>query len=550
MRIKGWGAVLILVILLASGLPGHGAKQNLPLVKGKRVVATVDGEPITLDEFNQALESLKKASPEGVKIGPKAQSELLRRLINGRLIVQEAKRMGLHELPEIKEKVDGFARATLREELLERHVRDVKPDEKEVERIYKGSAQEWKVSSVLFKKEEDAMRMEERLKAGESFEALVDRFATEGKATRGDPGQYVKVKDVQPEIAGVVSKMQLGSVSPPIQIKSGFVILRLEDIRYVDDPGLKERARQEALLKKQGVALEAYDAALKKKYAQIHQDILDSIDYEGEKPGFEAYLKDQRVVAEIKGEKPITVAEMTEYLRRQFYHGVKRAAERKKLNAKKAPILQEMLYKRVLRKEALRLGIDQSESYRTKVRNYETSLIFGVFLVKAIVPDVKVKEDEIKDYYNHHIQEYTLPEMMKIQSLTFAKRSDAEDTLEKLREGADFQWIATHGEGQLDSTAPGVLLFEGKMLTTQDLPQGVQKAVSGARPGDFRLYASPEGHYYVLAIREVVSSKPQPYEDVRSAIARRVHEEKGRQALEEYADKLRAASDVKVYWKD
>ena len=43
--------------------------------------------------------------------------------------------------------------------------------------------------------------------------------------------------------------------------------------------------------------------------------------------GFEVLLKDKRVVAEIKGEKPITVGELTDYLKQQIYHGVGMAIE-------------------------------------------------------------------------------------------------------------------------------------------------------------------------------------------------------------------------------
>ena len=46
--------------------------------------------------------------------------------------------MGLDELKEVKERVDVFARVTLRDELIERHIKDVKPDEKEVEKLYQG----------------------------------------------------------------------------------------------------------------------------------------------------------------------------------------------------------------------------------------------------------------------------------------------------------------------------------------------------------------------------------------------------------------------------
>ena len=45
-----------------------------------------------------------------------------------------------------------------------------------------------------------------------------------------------------------------------------------------------------------------------------------------------------------------------------------------------------MIYKRVFRKEALRLGLEKTESYKNKVQEYEASVLFGAFVNKVIVP--------------------------------------------------------------------------------------------------------------------------------------------------------------------
>jgi hypothetical protein len=78
----------------------------------------------------------------------------------------------------------------------------------------------------------------------------------------------------------------------------------------------------------------------------------------------------------------------------------------------------------------------------------------------------------------------------------------------------------------------------------------VQKAVTGAKTGDFRLYESPKNHFYVLYIQEEIPSKPQPYAEVREKIAKKIYNEKLTKAVEEYAGKLRAVSDVKIYLKN
>ncbi len=538
---------LVLFLFPATGI--LAAEQKLPLIKGKKVVAMVNDEPITLEEFNEELAPLNKGKTEKEKADKKGEAELLNRLINSRLMVQEGRRIGLDELPDAKNLVDVFSKVTLREMLVERHLKNVKADEQGVERLYRDLIKEWKINSIWIEKEEEAKKAEEELKAGRDFDELAKKLIEEGIAKGGEEKKYLKKKDLNLEILEALSKMEVGSISALIPLKSGFVILKVEDIRYPDNPEAKEKAKQDALALEKGKVLKKYINSLIKKYSVTHQKVLDSIDYEAKEPGFEALLKDKRVVAEIKGEKPITVGELSEFLRQQFYHGVDKAIESKRINSKKVETLEEMIYKRVLRKEALRLGIDKTKEYKARVSNYERSVVFGAFVEKAIVPDVKISEEDIKNYYDRHVGEFTYPEMIKIKSLAFGKRGDAEDAIEKLRKGVDFQWLVTNAEGQLDQNTKDMLSFDGNSVATKSLPEPLQKAVSGVRPGDLRLYASPESHFYVLSIIDVVPSKPQPYGETREIIAKVVFNEKLGKAVEAWADKLRAVSDVKIYLK-
>ncbi len=541
--------ITVLIIVFVAGEAGFGAEPKLPVIKGKKIVAMVNDEPITLDEFNQGRAPLQPGHADSQKTEMTSDSEVLRRLVNTRLIIQEARKIGIDELPEIKNMVDVFSRVTLRELLMGKQLKDVKvkADEKDVDRIYKDLVREWKISSLQFQNEEAAKKVEEEIKAGGDFGEIAKKLIAEGAAKGGEEKNYLKAKDLHPQIAGTISKMKAGSVSSVITLTTGYVIFQLQDVRFPEDPQAKEMAKQEALTLKKGEVLKEYNDTLIKKYTKVHKEVLDSLDFESKEPGFQELLKDKRVVAEIKGETPITVGELAEYLRQQLYHGVERAAESKRLNSRKNPALDEMLYKRVFRKEAFRLGIDKTEVYKNKIREYENSVVFGAFVQKAIVPDVKIMEDELKAYYNDHLKEYTFPEIMKIDSLVFAKRNEAEEAIEKLREGTEFQWLAANAEGQVDKNTKGLLILEEKSFTTKDLPEGVRKAISGAKAGDFKLYASPEGHFYVLFIQAVIPSVPQPYEEARKDIGNKVFNEKLMKLLEEWADKLRAVSEVKVY---
>jgi parvulin-like peptidyl-prolyl isomerase len=534
--------MLTLALIVVTG--ANAPAGDLPVVKGKKIAATVQGEPVTLDELNAQLGS---TPPAGTPPERSAQLAVLNRMIHVVLIAQEARRMGLDRLPEVRKLLDSQARLMLRQELVDRAVKNATADPKQIKGVYDASVREWKLSAALFANEEDASNMAAALSAGESFTDLAKAALTAGKASKVEHDVVLKREAIDPAIGMAVAGLVVGATSPVIATKAGFVIVKLEDVRYPDDVAAKARAEQVVLTGARNDALTAFDEALKKKYVKVNRVVLQSLDYEADQPGFEALLKDTRALAEIKGEKPVTVGELTEALRFQFFHGTAMAAERKRLNAKKEQVLDGILHRKVFRKEALRLGLDKTDAYRRKLRDYENAVLFDAALRKAVAPDVRLTDDDLKAYYQQHLAEYTTPEMIRLRSLVFARRASAETALEALRKGADFQWVASRAEAQVDPNAKGALAFDGRPIMTTELPDGIQKAVAGAKAGDLRLYASPENHVYVLSVQDVVPATPRPYDDVKGDVAKKVLERAMEHAIVAYAEKLRSLSDVKVY---
>jgi len=515
-------------------------------------IAEVNDEVVTLKELGDALVSSHEGRTEGEKQAARIDfSTILKRLINVRLIVQEAREMGMDELPEVKEALKRNSNAVTRELLIEDIAKDVKADETEVEKFRREVVREWKIKSVFFEKEDDAKKMEEAIKAGKDFDELAAK-AIEDKTAKGrGEGGYVKPKDLLPEIVKVVSEMKTGAVSPIVKVGSGnsagFTIIKLEDIRYPEDPETTERARGAVLDVARSEAVRNFKREAFKKTVKINNKLLDSLDFESKEPGLQKMLKDTRDVATVEGEKPVTVADLSKGMSERFFHGLERAAEGKQVNAKKREILDNLLEKRLFEKEESKRGIRNTEKFRNKMKEYEDSVLFSLFVQRVLFPDVKTNEEDLKAYYNDHAGDYTTPEMMKVSSLVFETGEQAEKALDRLKKGADFNWMKSNTEGQVDSSKTDVLSFPGTTMVIRNLPEGVRNALSGAKSEEYRLYQSPEGHFYVLYIRDVVPAALQRFEEVRDEIKKKVFNEKLNASVEEWADKLRVTADVKIY---
>jgi parvulin-like peptidyl-prolyl isomerase len=345
--------------------------------------------------------------------------------------------------------------------------------------------------------------------------------------------------------------MKVGSVSPVTKIvlggnKTYFAVFRLDDDRFQESPEAKEQARQTVLQTKIDKAMETLNGSLYKKYVKTDKKLVDSLDYGPEGQGLEKLLEDQRVVVEIEGDQPVTVAQFSKAMQEKFFHGMKRVKGEKMIRTKH-DVLETLVRKQLLILEARKRGIDKTASYINMVERYERSILWGVFIEKVVVRDVKLRDEDMRAYYHDHAGDYLSSKKVRIHSLAFGKGADAVAALEKLRKGADFNWIKANVEGQLDASTKDLMTFEEGLVSIDQMDPGVQKALSGVNAGDFRLYESSQGHFHVLYITEVVPPQQQPYEQVREAIRNSVFNSKLAEAGNEWIRKLRESADVKVY---
>lgn len=515
------------------------------------ILATVNDDPITWFELSRTIAASHEQGHAKTK--PKAGrvdfTNALQRMINTRLIVLEAKNIGLHQTPSLIASVEAYARQLQREMVLEQLVKDIRPDAGEVDRIYESLVREWKIKSLHLKKEADAKKIDAQLKEGVDFEEILKRAEQWRSAESDTEGVYLKNNQLKLPVAQMVAKMEVGSVSPVLSLgKDGYIVFKLEGTRIppAEDPRARRIAVLQALNDKRVKAARKYYEQLKKDYVQIDQTLFDSLDYESNEQAMQNFLKDQRVLARIRGESPITVADFSQALKNKFYHGVKLAAESKRLNSKKTLVFEDMLQKQLLLMEARKHNIYESEEFKSRVKEYENSAIFEAFLKKVVIPEIKPDPEALDNYYKAHLSEYTTPQMLSIKDLAFADRDDAVAAMQKLNKGTDFAWLSSNAQGQVPPDTQGLINFESRPLTVGSLPPDIQKAVSGVAAGDSRLYASPAGHFYLLYVHRIVAPVVRPFDAVKDEIAKKVFTMKVKESIEHWADQLRKYYPVKI----
>lgn len=513
----------------------------------KTPLALVNGEAITMEDLQKALGTVHEGMGEGQSAPKKSAEELLNRLINSQLIIQEARNMELDKQEDVKKPLDEHAKKLRREMLLSGHVKNIKADDKMVENLYRKQTMEWRLKSLIVDKLEDVKTLEAALKKGKTFDELSAGLIAEGKAKEGGSSATFIQRDViAPTMVERLEKMKPGELSKPLPLENGYLFYRLEEVRSKDDPAVREQIRKTEDSKARVKALEDFQEALIKKHSTLNKKVFDKLNFEDKKIKFETYLKDKRVLAEIRGEKPVTVAEFADAVAAKFYHGVERAIDGGKVNKVKKDILKELLSLRVFEIEARIRKIDENEEYLARVAAYNNTALFSTFITKVIRSEVTATPEELQAFYKEHGKEYTTLEMYRLEALAFDSLPKAEEAVQKLRAGTDYRWYKSNAEGQVSINENYRHLFEGNEVPVTDLPESLQKSLTGAVNGDYRTFADGP-HGYAVTVLEVQPAQTMPYTAVEQQIKEKVFYDKLNKRIDLWAEKLRAASDVIVY---
>lgn len=521
-------------------------------------VAVVNEEPITVRDLTRSISSTHSGRADGATSARKNYANLLARMITTKLIVQEAKNIGFDEMPDIASQIEAYSTKRLIATLVAPQLEAVEPDEESLDELYREMSQELLLTTLKFRREEDAVAFEKEYKSGADFDTTARRFIGEGRADGEIDGkQYMKLKDLLPEIAKTAYTMKVDSVSPIFSASEGFVLFRLEGLRFYEDPAVREEARRKLLEPLRKKVSDDFVAVLIEKYATIDEALLEEANFDWEETGFlwarkqrpvdfEKLRGDQRVLATVHTDEPftVTVADVANKIEERHFHGLEKAAKKQKLNEEKRRVLRSMLFERAAVAEALAQGKDQDADYLKAVDKFTSRTLFDAFVSKVVVPDVTIEEAEAKTYYQEHLSEFSSPTMYRMNSLAFSERSDAEKALAKLRKRADFKWVSANSPGLVEGSAA---LFDNALLSPTAMPEDLHETVERARQGDSILYSSPDGRHHVIVIEKTFPSEPKPYEAARTEIAKIIFDEKVADLIDDWGVKLREAYDTRIF---
>lgn len=259
-----------LIGLLALILTVGGCSSN-----GKGLVAKVNGEGITEEEFDSDFQvfkriyeqqlgedALSQTGEDGRALEETLKENIVEKLIMERLVEKEAKDMNIEvtqeeiedqmeqyiTMMEGQEKFDEFLKSNqlskeffeenLRKELLfnkhrEAFMNNTSIDEKEAKDYFEANKDDLvvvKASHILVKTEDEGKKVLDRLKAGEDFAKLAEEVSIDkASASQGGSIGYFAKGDMIAEIEEAAFALNAGETSGLVKTEVGYHIILVED---------------------------------------------------------------------------------------------------------------------------------------------------------------------------------------------------------------------------------------------------------------------------------------------------------------------------------
>jgi peptidyl-prolyl cis-trans isomerase C len=270
------------VILLGLLLFGCPRKEEAPTQQPSeqpaapqvRVLATVNGDPITLGEFQERFTRAGIRPEKEAEV--QVKEEFLNRLIERKMLIKEAQRRRFKVgVPEILQRIETMKTEQgkdmkealsamgvdfekfksdiwedlMIEKLVKREVdRPASVSAAEVRRYYQEHAQEFerpeqvRVRQIVLTTEQEAQQVLEQVHAGADFAGLARQRSTAPEAETGGDLGYFAMGDMPGEF-NVVFGLPRGGVSGVVKSPYGFHLFKLEDKRKARTLSLEETSK-------------------------------------------------------------------------------------------------------------------------------------------------------------------------------------------------------------------------------------------------------------------------------------------------------------------
>lgn len=555
---------MILALCFVGFLLLEGCSWGPMVKKDTENVAYVNGWPISYASFDSTAKAKRLQSTGDAEKDAEKKREVVEILIGEVLIEQETKRTesALEGDPEfskfLEEKLstkalrllyddEVGARAEVTDEDIEKYFNENKEIYKLREtiaashilirpRIDSVDAKDpRKLRKAEQKAKKKALAILKELKEGADFVELAKSQSQDeaSKNRGGNLGIFGRGR-MLPEFEEVAFALPVGELSDPVKTEFGYHIIKVtqhnpERYKPLDIEVRNQIRRQERTRREREVGQAYVDSVRDAAEYLFNEEVLASGD---------TTFSDGLWVMVVNGVDTSYYGKLRQEMPK--YTQVKGLEEL--TSEDKKDLLKTLSLTRLLEKVAEKRGYYQSPEVLEETETIRKEKAKSLVRENLTDQDYVPTEEEIENYYNEHLDEYTVQRPLHVYHIIFTDSAFATVILDSIRDGADFVEMAKRyypGEKEIREIA-----YDLDFISERELSREFFEAANKLEVKELGGPVRTEWGYHIIKLME--RKMGRSLDQMRTAIRQILKGDKDEEAKKSYVARLRGGAEVEI----
>ncbi len=521
--------------LAAGAIMLAGCATASPDISGL-VLARVNDEPITVQDLQDSFTSSHQG--HGVFLaGQDAIKTFLDKEIDRRLLVQEARRVGIDRKPEIEEVRESLRRRRATEAFYKERVDGrVVVTDAAIAAAHEAMGFRFEARHILVDTRQEAEAARARIARGEAFGDVAQAVSRSATATKGGDLGIVGWGRGDPALESLLWTMKTGDLSQPFETEQGWNLLSVVEHAEVERPKI-ERVRNLITARltqreKERLTRAVHQELLARGNAVIRESLVIAAALADDPKKIDA----QAVVAEGGGEQ-VTLAQVLPLIEPG---GLRRSSPGRRERGVRR-FLETELARRLATSEAVAKGYGDRPEFRREIARATEARTLDRFLDTVVLAKLDVSDVEAEAYWASASKAFTEPQAVKLGAIFVETEAEANAIVAALGDGKDFGALARASKNPGLASSSGDLgwVVEGR------LQPGIEK-VAFALPEGAVGIARVDTGYVVVRAEKLRAARVRPFAEVREQARDRALRARGQDILKTWIAKLREASAIEV----
>ena len=517
--------LMMMALVLIPGM-AWGASDT-PATATAEPLVIVGDDTISTRDMDEALVETHSKMSADEKLDFDYR-KLLNKLVNDRLLMQEARAMGMDEEPSLLGRLDTMrTRNAIRRFVADRYKPDLAVTENEIREYFQAYYSRLQLRTMAVQTQSEAEQIAAAIRGGASMDSIAQTVSLDMYRYKGGIHNDKYYGDVERELRDRADRLKPGELSDPFPYRQVWALVRLERRSFADTSEMDaQRPKIERVLREE-------------KHARQWMTFLDSLTAQA------GIIEDTAAMASIRADAAnLFTPGFMQGTERPVYRSdegleitdasLRRAVSHTAMSMRTAPFdsilaatREEMLQEMTLAWAATRAGYRDRQDVIEACRHSLDSALVEVYLQQTVAPQIVFNHEEFEAYYQEHIDEFRRPTTCQFDRMTIDSEQTARDIAARLADGGDFYFVGRQFKVRLSTSEESA-----EWLNLQAFPDTVRQEIEALSIGASTApYRTTEG-WLILRLKGRKPGEPRPLADVEMRIREVMFQKKFSETLD------------------